>query len=210
MRLINQIVIHCSASPNGVYVSPSQIDAWHAARGFHRDPAAVARFNRTLPHIGYHWIVAASGIQFAGRATEEIGAHAYGHNPHSVGICMIGTDRFFLRQFDTLATLICDLAYHLQTDRLLTADRCGYPLAPALAIAQLAKMGISIVGHRDLSPDVNGDGIIEKNEWLKTCPGFDVASWLATEMMPSGEELLDVDPAILNPFPLVRVAEALA
>ena len=30
-----------------------------------------------------------------------------------------------------------------------------------------------IQGHRDFSPDRNGNGKIEKNEWIKKCPGFD-------------------------------------
>lgn len=30
-----------------------------------------------------------------------------------------------------------------------------------------------IVGHRDLSPDLNGNGIIEPFEWVKLCPCFD-------------------------------------
>ncbi|MDE7031913.1 MAG: N-acetylmuramoyl-L-alanine amidase, partial [Muribaculaceae bacterium] len=37
---------------------------------------------------------------------------------------------------------------------------------------------VKIVGHRDLSPDLNGNGIIEPDEWLKACPSFDVAAWL--------------------------------
>lgn len=35
-----------------------------------------------------------------------------------------------------------------------------------------------IVGHRDLSPDLNADGIISPNEWTRYCPSFDVATWL--------------------------------
>jgi len=35
-----------------------------------------------------------------------------------------------------------------------------------------------IVGHRDLSPDLNGDGIISPNEWTKECPSFEVKNWL--------------------------------
>lgn len=35
-----------------------------------------------------------------------------------------------------------------------------------------------IMGHRDLSPDKNGDGIIEPSEWVKHCPSFDVKEWL--------------------------------
>lgn len=33
-----------------------------------------------------------------------------------------------------------------------------------------------VVGHRDLSPDVNGNGVVEPEEWVKVCPCFDVAS----------------------------------
>lgn len=33
---------------------------------------------------------------------------------------------------------------------------------------------IDICGHRDLSPDLNKNGIIEPHEWIKVCPCFDV------------------------------------
>jgi N-acetyl-anhydromuramyl-L-alanine amidase AmpD len=29
-----------------------------------------------------------------------------------------------------------------------------------------------ICGHRDLSPDLNGNGEIEPEEWIKACPCF--------------------------------------
>ena len=35
-------------------------------------------------------------------------------------------------------------------------------------------MNAIIFGHRDLSPDVDGDGHIEPEEWMKSCPCFDV------------------------------------
>ena len=31
----------------------------------------------------------------------------------------------------------------------------------------------TIKGHRDYSPDLDGDGEIEEHEWLKQCPCFD-------------------------------------
>ncbi len=37
---------------------------------------------------------------------------------------------------------------------------------------------VKIIGHRDLSPDLNGNGVIEPSEYMKACPSFDVASWL--------------------------------
>ena len=38
--------------------------------------------------------------------------------------------------------------------------------------------GVKIIGHRDLSPDRNGNGVVEPFEWMKACPSFDVAAWL--------------------------------
>ena len=29
-----------------------------------------------------------------------------------------------------------------------------------------------VKGHRDLSPDADKDGVVEKHEWLKECPCF--------------------------------------
>lgn len=200
MRLINQIVIHCSATPNGVYISPAQIDAWHAAppNNFQRRSVDVDAFNRALPHIGYHWVVTADGRLHAGRATSEVGAHVKNHNANSIGICITGTSRFYLRQWDSLASLLADLAFNLQADRLLPADRATYPMSPRRTVSQLAKMGISIVGHRDLSPDINGDGQITKIDWLKICPGFSVEQWLNDDMLPGEAHLLDDHPAIVS------------
>jgi hypothetical protein len=37
-----------------------------------------------------------------------------------------------------------------------------------------------VCGHRDLSPDLNGNGEIEPEEWIKQCPCFDTG-YLNTE-----------------------------
>lgn len=34
--------------------------------------------------------------------------------------------------------------------------------------------GCRICGHRDLSPDLNGNGEIKPEEWIKACPCFEV------------------------------------
>ena len=38
--------------------------------------------------------------------------------------------------------------------------------------------GVKIIGHRDLSPDLNGNGKVEPHEWTKACPSFEVSDWL--------------------------------
>lgn len=35
-----------------------------------------------------------------------------------------------------------------------------------------------VVGHRDLSPDADGDGKVEPEEWTKVCPCFEVGDCL--------------------------------
>jgi len=35
-----------------------------------------------------------------------------------------------------------------------------------------------VLGHRDFSRDQNGNGIIDRWEWIKSCPAFDVRDWL--------------------------------
>lgn len=193
MRSIDLLVIHCSATPNGVWISPEQIDAWHAQRGFKRGPEAVVGFRPSLPHIGYHWVITTDGTGWPCRAYDEVGAHVAGHNASSIGVCMVGTDGFYLAQWERLREIVLTFAYGAQ-------HRAGipepYPVSPDRAVEIFAERGIRIVGHRDLSPDVDGDGVIEPHEWLKTCPGFDVAAWLATGMEPVRGRVLDEHPAI--------------
>ena len=48
--------------------------------------------------------------------------------------------------------------------------------------------GTKVLGHRDLSPDLNHDGIIEPNEWMKTCPCFDAKKEYKEPPTPKGEK----------------------
>ena len=52
----------------------------------------------------------------------------------------------------------------------------GYHYALRLLVHQLEQRfpGCRVCGHRDLSPDLNGDGEIEPEEWIKACPCFEV------------------------------------
>lgn len=211
MRLINHIVIHCSATPNGVAVTPEQIDLWHGQRGFNRRQIDIesARVEgvRTLRHIGYHYVVTAEGRIAPGRHINEIGAHVQGHNTASIGICMVGTDKYFLHQWLALRELVCTLAYELQHQLPEGSKFVGYRPQPALAWALLKLERVQIVGHRDLSPDKDGDGKVEPHEWLKTCPGFNVAEWLDGDMMPTKGGIFAPE-AITHPDPIIRTGGA--
>jgi hypothetical protein len=159
-RFIDLIIIHCAATPNGRSVDAADIDRWHAARGFKRYDAWRQKHNPSLAHIGYHFVIGTDGSLMTGRHLDEIGAHARGYNERSLGICMAGTDKFTAAQWQTLRQLMLEL------------------------YSSISIPSLSVVGHRDLSVDLNGDGVIEPQEWMKECPGFDVTDWLMVNMLP--------------------------
>jgi N-acetylmuramoyl-L-alanine amidase len=181
-RKLNAIVIHCAATPNGRDIKAAAIDAMHKARGFKRDSQAVRSFNPELKHIGYHFVIEVDGNVATGRGIEEIGAHVQGSNAKSIGICLIGTDKFTLKQWDALEAQLFGLC------ETISGQTFGGDQAKMLAWFEQA--GISIKGHRDYSPDLNGNGKIERNEWIKDCPCFDVADWIDGGMLPVQEATL--------------------
>lgn len=76
MRNIKEIIIHCSATPEGKDYTVDQIRQWHLQRGFN--------------DIGYHYVVYRDGSIHKGRPEEKVGAHCLGHNSISIGVCYIG------------------------------------------------------------------------------------------------------------------------
>jgi hypothetical protein len=109
MREITDIIIHCADTPNGKAFHNTDIDAWHKERGFHRDQSYVQIYNSSCNHIGYHYVICIDGDMEAGRSPEEIGSHCQGHNAKSIGICLIGKNRYTREQWDTLAALLVQL-----------------------------------------------------------------------------------------------------
>lgn len=75
-RKISEIIIHCSATPEGKDYTVADITDWHKKRGF--------------ATIGYHYVIYRDGSLHNGRDINIIGAHCSGHNTGSIGICYIG------------------------------------------------------------------------------------------------------------------------
>lgn len=115
---------------------------------------------RGFDGCGYHYSVRRDGEICTMRPVDRPGAHAKGYNQHSIGVCYEGgldeqgrpADTRTELQKRSLRVLVRVLAMDFQTRR--------------------------IVGHRDLSPDLDGDGVIEPEEWTKVCPCFDVGTEL--------------------------------
>lgn len=75
-RIVNKIIVHCSATKASQRVTVKDIDEWHRKRGF--------------DCIGYHFVVYQDGTVHLGRKSEVAGAHVTGKNANSIGVCYIG------------------------------------------------------------------------------------------------------------------------
>lgn len=75
-RTIKELIVHCSATPEGKDYSVNTIRQWHLQRGF--------------SDIGYHYVIYRDGSIHIGRDESIIGAHCTGHNTNSIGVCYIG------------------------------------------------------------------------------------------------------------------------
>jgi N-acetylmuramoyl-L-alanine amidase len=75
-RKITEIIVHCTATPEGREVSVDTIRAWHLANGW--------------KDIGYHYVVGLDGTVRPGRPEAQIGSHVAGHNTGTIGIVYVG------------------------------------------------------------------------------------------------------------------------
>ncbi len=109
---------------------------------------------------GYHYIIKRDGEIVQVNDEEKIANGVAGNNKNAIHISYIGgidrkgkpLDNRTEEQTRSLYNKLVELA-------------AKYPDA-------------TILGHRDFSPDKNGDGVIQYYEWIKYCPCFDVREWL--------------------------------
>ena len=121
--------------------------ASRADRDFTETDLEVCHRRRGFNGIGYHFYIRKNGDIKTTRPIERIGAHAKGFNRTSIGNCYEGGLDCTEWQIHSMHVLVLALLR-------------DYP-------------GCRVCGHRDLSPDLNGNGEIEPEEWVKACPCFD-------------------------------------
>jgi N-acetylmuramoyl-L-alanine amidase len=132
---------------------------WHCTatpEGKEFSRASIDRMHRArgFTKIGYHKLIHLDGSVSEGRSPGEIGAHVSGHNRGTLGYSYVGGVDAKGKAKDTRTDA------QKATMRRLTEE--------AIAKYKLTK----VVGHRDLSPDKDGDGDVEPHEWVKMCPCF--------------------------------------
>lgn len=125
------------------------------------DASVIDRMHRArgFSRIGYHRVIKRNGTIEYGRMINRQGAGVRGHNTHTVHICMVGgidedeqaVDDYTLPQWGSLKKLVREF-------------KAIFPEA-------------NVLGHRDFSPDLNGDGSIDASERIKECPCFEVKAW---------------------------------
>ena len=89
---IKFLVVHCSDTPNSQNLNANDIHKMHINFGWNG--------------IGYHKVILRNGTSESGRPEYWQGAHVYGYNDQSLGVCLIGTDEFTPIQFRTLKKLL--------------------------------------------------------------------------------------------------------
>ena len=114
------------------------------------DIIAYWRLKLGWKSFGYHWIVGEDGTKE--RLTEDYAPTngVKGFNANSIHLCYKGGWDGTDTRTDAQKRSLFELVQHYIK---------LYPNA-------------KVVGHRDLSPDLNGDGKITSNEWVKLCPCF--------------------------------------
>ena len=134
MRKINKIILHCSATPEGRNVKTETIREWHISRNKWVD-------------IGYHYIIELDGSIHEGRKEEVIGAHCYGENKNSIGICYIGgvaknsktpKDTRTMEQKEAMIKLVKSLMqkYNLDLDDVYCHNQFTNKACPSFSIEQ--------------------------------------------------------------------------
>ena len=147
MRHIDYIVFHCSAGYAGV---EGIRRFWRESLGWKMD--------------GYHRFVLTDGSIFNMQPWSVVTNGVKGYNSRSLHICYQGG---VLRDNVKVAA---DTRTPAQKESLL---KCLGEAYRWLANYQDVS-GVKIRGHRDFSPDQNGNGAIEPWERIKECPSFDV------------------------------------
>lgn len=145
-----EIIVHCSATPEGRDYSISTIRNWH----LHRKPP--------FEDIGYHYVIGLDGIVYPGRDEKLAGAHCVGHNPISIGICYIGG--LEAKPDSNGKYKAKDTRTEAQKEALVKLIKFLKKKYPTIA---------KVLGHRDTYEDKNHNGKVDPWEWGKECPSFD-------------------------------------
>ncbi len=130
----------------------------HCTAGSQRQTTAdlLAEFKRKgWKNPGYHYVIAADGMVCQLLSEEAVSNGVHGYNATAINVAYMGG-------IDAAGKAVDNRTAEQKKSlvRLLTELKGRYPKA-------------EILGHRDISPDRNGNGIVDPWERIKECPCFD-------------------------------------
>lgn len=157
MRDIKYIFFHCTAGPQNQEIK--NIQAYWRSLGWKTD--------------GYHFIIKADGTIVNLVPVEKPSNGVAGYNTYAIHICYIGGVEVIKGK--NAAGKPVNLIGRPIDNRTEAQKESQLEL-----LLKFHKMfpKAKILGHRDVSPDKNRDGVVSPNEWMKSCPSFSVAEWL--------------------------------
>lgn len=89
---IEFLIVHCSDTPDAKDIGAIDIHKMHISFGW--------------DGIGYHKIIRRDGQTENGRPEYWVGAHTYGLNKKSLGVCLIGSTKFTSKQLISLRKIL--------------------------------------------------------------------------------------------------------
>lgn len=75
-RTITEIIVHCTATPEGQATTTEQIKHYHMTHGWN--------------DIAYNYVIELDGSIHNGRDVNKVGGHTTNHNAHSIGVVYVG------------------------------------------------------------------------------------------------------------------------
>lgn len=155
MRKITRIILHSTSGWN-TQSTQSIKDFWKNNLGWKQ--------------VGYHKLISNDGTIENLAPLSAVTNGVAGYNSDSVHICYKGG----LKEIIKVKGKPDKYVYE---DTRSPEQQQAFFTAIKDVIEELKKYqevdDIVILGHRDLSPDLNKDGKIESREWIKVCPTFE-------------------------------------
>lgn len=154
MRTITRIFVHCTAS-------------WQESTTVESLKEEFRRKGWENP--GYHWVVFPDGKVVSLLAERYIANGVKGYNSKSVHVAWVGGIKY--KEYQDGGVIRTDRSKTVSTDNRTSEQRLA--LFDLLVKIKLRYRDAMIIGHRDISPDLNHNGIIDPWERIKDCPCFD-------------------------------------
>ena len=113
---------------------------------------------------GYHYVVKTDGNIIQMLDESEVANGVYGYNANSIHVAWIGGIEFETKDGKPIKNII-------SVDNRTPEQKLA--LFDILTKLKLKYKNAIIMGHRDISPDLNHNGVVDPWERIKECPCFD-------------------------------------